>query len=345
KFRRAVTVTGLGEPGKLAARLTLAGNDLAVLGDALTISLPATAPYRLSGRLQREGDQWRFGDFRGTVGASDLGGEFNVDLGKKRPLLGGKLHSKLLDITDLGGFVGAEPGKAARTAPGKVLPANRINLDKLRRVDAHVTLTAAQCRTPSLPLDTVNAKLDLEDGLYELTPIEFGVAGGTLSSRVTVNARQQNLAVNLDSVFKQLHIGKLVPRAQLLEKSLGAINGRARLKGQGNSLAAVLGTSNGRVDLLSGGGEVSNLLLEFAGADIAEIVKFWVGGDQTVELRCGVMGFDVRDGLMTSEVLVIDTDDTYFGGQGTISLKDETLNLTITPLPKDMSPVVLRGPL
>lgn len=48
---------------------------------------------------------------------------------------------------------------------------------------------------------------------------------------------------------------------------------------------------------------------------------------------------------MTSEVFVIDTDDTYFGGAGTVSLRDETLDLTITPLPKDFSPVSLRGPL
>lgn len=338
-------ITGLSALSKLDARLSIAGSDLARLGDAVHISLPETAPYKLTGRLTRDADFWRFSEFRGTVGESDLGGEFSVDMATKRPTLGGKLNSKLIDIKDLGGFVGAAPGKATPKAPGKVLPANMINLEKLRRVDAHVTLTAEQFKNPTVPLDKLTAKLDLEDGVFKLTPVDFGVAGGSLSSRVTVDARREKLAVEVDSSFKQLRISRLIPRAELLEKSFGAIHGRTQLKGEGNSVAAVLGTSNGRVDLMSGGGQVSNLLLEFAGADLAEVVRFWMGGDQQVELRCGVASFNVNNGLMSSEVFVIDTDDTYFGGEGTVSLRDETLNLTITPLPKDLSPVVLRGPL
>src|SRR4029453_9869066 len=339
------TITGLSAFSKIDARLSLSGTDLAKLGDALHISLPETAPYKLAGRLIRDGDFWRFTGFRGTVGASDLGGEFTVDLSTKRPPLGGKLDSKLLDVADLGGFLGAAPGKATPKTPGKILPANTISLEKLRRVDAHVTLTAAQFKNPSLPLDKLNAKLDLVDGVFKLTPIDFGVAGGTMSSRVTVNAQKEKLAVAVDSTFNRLHIGRLIPRAELVEKSLGAIYGRTQLRGTGNSMAAVLASSDGRVDLMSGGGQVSNLLLEFAGADLAEIVRFWMGGDQQVELRCGVVSFNVHDGLMSSEVIVVDTDDTYFGGSGDVNLRDETLNLTITPLPKDFTPVVLRAPL
>ena len=103
-------VTGLATLATIDARLSLAGGDLAKLGDALRISLPATSPYKLAGQLHRQGDEWRFANFTGTVGESDLGGEFTVDMGKDRPVLGGKLHSKLLDIKDLGGFVGAAPG-------------------------------------------------------------------------------------------------------------------------------------------------------------------------------------------------------------------------------------------
>jgi uncharacterized protein involved in outer membrane biogenesis len=91
------TVYGLATLSTIDARMTLAGSNLSNLGDALRISLPETAPYKLSGRLHRDGEVWRFSDFRGTVGASDLGGEFSVDMTKKRPTLGGTLTSKLLD--------------------------------------------------------------------------------------------------------------------------------------------------------------------------------------------------------------------------------------------------------
>jgi uncharacterized protein involved in outer membrane biogenesis len=57
------------------------------------------------------------------------------------------------------------------------------------------------------------------------------------------------------------------------------------------------------------------------------------------------MAFNVKDGLMTSEALVVDTDDTYIGGDGTISLRDESLRLKLVPLPKDVSILSVRGPL
>jgi uncharacterized protein involved in outer membrane biogenesis len=326
KFSVDGTVAGLATLGAIDARLSLSGGNLAKLGDALHISLPATSPYKLTGRLQREDKFWRFSGFTGTVGASDLGGEFTVDLGKERPVLGGKLHSRLLDIKDLGGFVGAAPGTATPVAQGKVLPANTINLEKLRRVDAKVTLTAAQFRNKDLPLDNLKANLDLDDGVFKLTPIDFGVAGGSLSSRVSVDARGKSLGVEVDSTFRKLRIGQLVPKAELLEKSLGSIDGRTRFKGQGNSVATVLGSANGRVDLMSGGGQVSNLMLEYAGADIAEIVKFWIGGDQQASWPARLQR---ESGLMTSDAFVIDTDDTYLAERARSACATE-LNLTIS---------------
>ena len=100
-----------------------------------------------------------------------------------------------------------------------------------------------------------------------------------------------------------------------------------------------------RSDLYSQGGNVSNLMMEFAGADIAEIIKFWVGGDKKVQLRCAVASFKVDNGVASTNTLIVDTDDTYIGGTGQVSFRDETFDLKLTPLPKDFSILALRGPL
>jgi AsmA family protein len=270
-----------------------------------------------------------------------------VDLGTTRPTLKGKLHSKLLDIADLGGLIGEKPGEADVKPTGKVLPAEPINLDKLRRIDANVTLTATQFRNrDKLPLDNLNMKIVLVDGVMKADPLVFGVAGGNMDSRVAVDSRNNKaLVVDIYSALRSVHINQLVPGTDLLDSSFGAIDGKIQLKGHGNSAATVLGTSNGRIDLVSRGGEMSNLMMEFAGLDVGEIVKFFVGGDQNVKLECAVAAFNVKDGVMVSEAFVIDTDDTYIGGQGTVSLRDETIDMKLTPLPKDFSILAFRGPL
>ena len=341
------TVTGLVALAAVDGRATLAGRNLGALADALNLSFPDTAPFKIAGQLRREGNVWALDRFNGTVGKSDLGGTLAVDLGTRRPTLKGKLHSKLLDIADLGGLIGEKPGEPDPKPAGKVLPSEPVNLDKLRRVDANVTLTATRFRNADkLPLDNLDMRITLVDGVMKADPLDFGVAGGKVASKVAVDSRKDKaLAVDIQSAFRQLHINKLVPGTDALDQSFGAVDGRVQLKGRGNSAAAVLGTSNGRIDLVSRGGEMSNLLVEVAGLDGAEILKFFVGGDKEIQLRCGIAAFKVKDGVMVSEAFVIDTDDTYIGGEGTISLRDETLDMKLTPLPKDVSILSLRGPL
>ena len=340
------TVTGLTALSTVDARVTIAGRDIATLADALELSFPHTRPYKLAGRLGRKGKVWSYRDFTGTVGRSDLRGEMSVDLATKRPTLRGKLASQLLDIADLGGLIGERPGAPDGKPAGKVLPSEPIELKKLRRIDAHVTLAARKFRDrDKLPLDDLDMKIDLVNGVLKVDPLDFGVAGGKMNSRIAVDARNKVISSDINTSFRNLHINKLVPGTEVLNDSFGAIDGKVQLKGRGNSAAGILGTSTGRIDLVSRGGQVSNLVMEAAGADIAEIVKFFVGGDQKIELRCGVMAFNVKDGVMSSEALVVDTDDTYIGGEGAISLRDETLDLRLVPLPKDVSILSLRGPL
>ena len=166
------TVTGIWGLQSVDVNMTLSGGNLAPLGDVLAISLPQTKPYKLSGMLERRGTDWTFRKFRGTVGKSDLGGDFSVTTAGVRPVLNARLNSNSLDIADLGDFIGLKPGGAPAAARGRLLPATAYNLEKLRRIDAHVTLVATRVQdTHALPLDNFNAKLNLVDGVFKLEPV------------------------------------------------------------------------------------------------------------------------------------------------------------------------------
>src|SRR5688572_5528206 len=201
------TITGLVALAAVDGKLTFAGRNLSDLADALKLSFPDTAPYKVAGRLKRDGDVWSFSNFAGTVGKSDLRGELSADLAAKRPTLKGKLQSKLLDIADLGGLIGETPGVPDEKPTGKMLPAGPINLDKLRRVDADVTLVATQFRNADkLPLDNLNMRITLVDGVMKGDPVDFGVAGGKVTSRVAVDSRNNKaLMVDINSSFRAAH--------------------------------------------------------------------------------------------------------------------------------------------
>src|SRR3546814_601903 len=93
-----------------------------------------------------------------------------------------------------------------------------------------------------------------------------------------------------------------------------------------------------------GGGKFSNLLLEFAGIDVAEALGFMLTEDQTVATRCVVADFGVKDGLMRTKTVVIDTTDTNITVEGAIDLGTEAMELEMEAHPKDPSLLSARSP-
>ena len=81
-----------------------------------------------------------------------------------------------------------------------------------------MTLAATHVQdTHLLPLDNFNANLNLVDGVFKLEPVVFGVADGSVSSKVVVNARAPRLAIGIDSTFRKLHLARLLPGTAKLE--------------------------------------------------------------------------------------------------------------------------------
>jgi uncharacterized protein involved in outer membrane biogenesis len=344
-------------------KLALSGKNLEDLYPLLGLALPPTPPYSLDGRLTRDIDgkrtTWHYDRFDGEVGDSDLAGSASVTTGGARPYLRGDLVSRNLDFDDLAGFVGGAPDTgggestnpelaalaAQRAASPKLLPDTPYNLEKLRAMDADVRLRAGHIDAPKLPLDDMDAHLKLEAGLLRLDPLDFGVAGGDIRSTIRMDARESPIRTRADIAARGLNLGPLLPDVKLAKEAIGKVGGDIHLAGSGNSIAGMLGTSDGTALVGMGKGRISNLVMELAGLDIAEALKFLVEGDRQIPIRCAFGDFNVANGLMTTKSLAFDTTDTIILGEGTISLKDETLRLKLRPRPKDRSFLVFRSPL
>jgi uncharacterized protein involved in outer membrane biogenesis len=130
-----------------------------------------------------------------------------------------------------------------------------------------------------------------------------------------------------------------------MQDSLGSINGLIDLKGHGDSTASILASSNGNFSAIMGQGRMSNLVLEVAGLDIAEALKFLIGKDKEVRMRCAYADFGVVDGVAIARSVAIDTTDTALLLKGQFSFTDEKLDMTLLPKPKDKSPVSIRVPI
>ncbi|MEO6626368.1 MAG: AsmA family protein [Burkholderiaceae bacterium] len=104
-------------------QLHIAGRTLATLYPFLLLPLPASPPYDFRGHLILKGNRFAIDNLQGQIGSTDIAGSGAYVRQKPRPLLTAKLHSKLLNISDLGPIIGLETKDTAATgASAQSLP-------------------------------------------------------------------------------------------------------------------------------------------------------------------------------------------------------------------------------
>ncbi len=358
--------------------VALQGPDLGKLGDLLKLPLPGTPPYKLAGKVthQEQKKRWNFVALRGTVGDSDIQGDVSLELSAERPTVLADLRSKTLDLDDLGVLVGAPPGtgpgetaspeqeqKAAQEAAAKapILPDKQFDVPELRAFDARISFKGETVQAMKLPLEHMEAKVTLKDGHLKIDPARLDVAGGNLETRVGLNSRSGVLEGDVDLALRKIRLNKLlaafkvdVGAIEMEKEGVGTFGGEAKLTIKGNSIHDMAAAADGDIAVIMGGGQINSLIIEALGLDLGEVLAVLAAGDEEKEkgmvpVQCLVSRFDVRDGVMSTKALVLETSDSTVTGSGTIDLGKETLDVTLLAHPKDASigaastPVAVKG--
>jgi uncharacterized protein involved in outer membrane biogenesis len=348
------------DPAHLAAvdlRLWLQGTSMARLYSLTGVTLPDTPPYategRLVGQFKRDGNVFKYENFTGRVGGSDLNGSLTYTAREPRPLLQGELVSNLLQFSDLAPVIGADSnaskarrGDTTQQPAGKVLPVEAFRTDRWNAIDADVKFTGRRLiKNPDLPITDVYTHVVMTDGVLSLVPLSFGVAGGTLSSEIHLDGSATPLKGRFSTSARHLKLKQLFPNFKTMQNALGEVNGDAALSATGNSPAALAATANGEVKALVTDGTVSRLLMEAAGLNVANVVYEKLFGTADVKINCAAADFVATNGVLDPRVFALDTDDAVIDIDGNVNLRDETMDLGVHPHTKGFRVFTLRSPL
>lgn len=345
--------------------LTLRGDDLAELYPLTGVVLPNSPPYQLQTRLSRRGDTVRLRGLDGTIGDSDTAGDLAVTLGGARPRLEGSLRSQKLDFDDLGTLfggapatTGAETASPAQKAQAKayardqrLLPDAPLDTRRLRAMDADVTFRADAVNARTIPMRDMSVRVRLDDGRLRVAPVHVRLPQGQFDLDLAVDGRATPPVSRVELGVRQVQMADLLPTVQGTPAVAGTLYGRAALEGRGDSVRAFAADANGRVGLAVNGGQMSHLVVELLGLDVAEALGVAVSGDDTVGLRCAAAALDVQGGVAKPQTFVIDTSDSVITASGAVDLGQERLDLTLRTESKDPSllagqaPVTVGGPL
>ncbi len=339
--------------------LKLIGPDMSLLGPLLGFPLPRTPNFDLAGKLDYADRKIRLSEFQGKVGSSDLAGVIAVDPTSGRPVIDMDLQSRRIDLADLGGFVGSEPGRAATpgqtpeqkeqvaraAASSQFLPTRKISVPTIKAADFHVRYKGDAIVGKGIPFDSFAAVLDIEDGTIRLHPVTLGVGRGTIAGDLTLApSSDEQFHLTSDIKFDRVDVGRMLVSTGVV-KGAGLLGGRAQLDSTGNSVASLVTRGDGSVRLMLAGGNLSALIINLSGLQFGNALLSALGLPDRAQLECFVADLALQNGKLDTKTLLIVTSEADVTVDGSLDLVREALNyrlrtesrhLSVGSLPTDI---------
>ncbi|QPK65023.1 AsmA family protein [Methylomonas sp. LL1] len=328
-------------------KLSFTGADIAELFPLIGIPLPPSSAYKITGDLSRQDSTWRFDHFNGEIGHSDLQGTVLINPTLELLYFDMDLFAKTLDLADLSGFIGGEPSHTDQsvTEDNTLIPERHFDFKQIHAANGKARLRATNIINKEIPLTNFDGQISLNNGVLKFEPVMFGIDDGRVNLWMSAYGSQNTADVDIQINVIDLPLSKLIREVKDIQKTLGKINGKLKIKGSGNSLKAILSSSNGEAYLVQHDGKISALIVELIGLDIFHALGYYISGDTQIPILCAIVDVDIKDGIGQLKTLLLNTKDSVVHGNGYLSFKNETFEVAITPYPRDFSPLTLRSTL
>jgi uncharacterized protein involved in outer membrane biogenesis len=324
-------------------KLAFSGQNMANLYQLTGVPIPQTPPFSLTGNLDYSKNAFRFENFAGRVGSSDLEGTITEAPGSPRRTITADLISHRVDLADLAGFLGGTPGKtttpgqdaatkaqlARANASSSLLPTKPFDLPKINIANIDLRYRGEHIINRDVPFDDLVVHLIINDGRITVDPLNFAVGTGTIASNFDLDPVGHELHTKANIDFEKLQLSRLMAATHAFAGN-GTVGGGAYLNSTGDSVATILGNGNGHASLyLENGANISALLVDLAGLQVGDAILSALGIPTKTNIQCLVSDFQLTDGVMDTKTFLLATKEANILGSGDVNLKTQKLDLAL----------------
>jgi uncharacterized protein involved in outer membrane biogenesis len=204
-----------------------------------------------------------------------------------------------------------------------------LPLDVLNNIDATLHYDLAQLIVRGIRIDNIEMVMEQKGGLLSIKPLVLDVAGGKIEAHFTLEAAGP-ARMKLDATVDSLSYDQLFRMIGSEEYARGTANAELDLAGEGGTVRALMSGLNGKLRITTVDGVLNSSAMRYLGQDVASLIPFNEDMDRQ-KIQCGVVAFDVSDGVAEARALVFNTGVVSAVGKGNINLKTEKLDLYVEP--------------
>lgn len=344
---RLAVAGSLGLPGPdrmptFEGRLYLALPAPAEIAVLAGLEVPSLPPLTASARVRSAGDLVTIEQLAAALGRSELGGELTLQHGGPRPRLAGRLTGRLIDLTELLPAQGT--GRAPPAVPdGRVIPDLRLPVVDLP-FDLELAVEVERLDVPDRRLAAVAARVVADGSAFRLDPVRARLANASIAGRYEIEPGRRPAAVRLSLRADHLDLAALLPGQGDGGRLPEDLDLTIELAGRGENLRALLGSADGRIQMVTGEALIAQDYAGFLGRSVLTALLPATGRAQGLKVNCSVVRLEVAGGKARTRALVVDTEHATVGGSGGIDLRSETIDLLVLPKAKKATLAPLVAP-
>lgn len=333
--------------------LDLSGDRLDSLSALARADLPPWGPWTLRGPITMTATGYEVRRLALRIGESRLNGRGTLDLSGARPRLDLRVSAPHLQLDDFPGHAQDEAAAPVPTTAESLRATARdaaaqtqsvLGARFLRRFDAYVDVTVRQVLSGTDRLGDGTLRIQLVDGRLYLGPAEVNLPGGTARLSIAYDPYEGGVKLAAGAYVQNFDYGVIARRRRLGRDLEGLFSLNMELTGAAPSLSAIMANANGHIDLAVwpknlGAGAIDLWVVNL----FRELLPVLERGQES-RVNCAVGRFDLADGRLTRDALVIDTSRMRVLGAGSIDFGTEAIDLRFRPRAKGLQLFSLETP-
>jgi hypothetical protein len=342
----------LGSAGRLAFEMS--GERLDSLSELARVELPAWGPWSLRGPMRMSSTGYEIQGLLVNVGRSRLSGSGTLDISGPRPRLQMQVSAPTLQLDDFPMPQRlADPPESPRQEDGLRGASTRLagRVDRLlsarflRRFDATVDVHAGEVLSGADRLADGAVHLKLKDGRLDLDPVVLNLPGGGMRLSIAYDLKESEVDFQVAASVKRFDYGIIARRLNRADDIRGLFSLNLELAGQAPSLDSIMRNANGTLDFAVWPTELRSGVFNLWSANLVLTLLPLIDPGQKSQVNCIVGRFDLKDGDLSDDKILIDTSRVRIRGAGHANLKTEELAFVFRPRAKGPGLFRLQTPL
>ena len=315
-----------------------AGKDFSELGTLFDTWLPELGPFSLSGKLDGSRSQLDIRNFAADIDNSDFNGWSRIAFGSK-PEITVKLESGLIDFTRIMDQLKNENEKKTAKAgsSGEALFSKQpLPFELLDAVAADISLRARNIKAREAALTLGQLALRIDDGQLRMDTLEAVYKETRLSANLSARAGPP-AHVSTRFLVQGFELGEFLKETDISHEVEAKADIAADLRSLGGSAHDLASNLDGVFAAVVGKGKMPRFLDLLAEDLSRRVMSVWRSYKEAGNLNCGVVHFDIQQGVATSNTFLFDTQVGFLKGKGNINLASEQIDFLLSPKPRDAS--------